>query len=55
MKTRIVQIGNSQGVRIPKPILEQTRLHGEVNISAEKDAVVIRRAARPCLIISFAP
>ena len=47
MKARIVRIGNSRGVRIPKPILEQTGLHGEVDISAEKDAVVIRPAARP--------
>jgi hypothetical protein len=30
MKTRIVRIGNSRGIRIPKPLLEQTGLHGEV-------------------------
>ena len=30
MKSRIVRIGNSQGIRIPKPLLEQTGLHGEV-------------------------
>jgi antitoxin MazE len=47
MKARIVRIGNSQGVRIPKPILEQAGLRGEVDISAEKDAVVIRPAAHP--------
>jgi antitoxin MazE len=33
MKTRIVAIGNSQGIRIPKPLLEQTGLFGEVEIS----------------------
>ena len=47
MKTRIVRIGNSQGVRIPKPILDQTGLRGEVDISADKDTVVIRPATRP--------
>jgi antitoxin MazE len=47
MKTRIVRIGNSRGIRIPKPILEQTGLCGEVEIRAEKDAVVIRAATRP--------
>ncbi|MCY2993035.1 MAG: AbrB/MazE/SpoVT family DNA-binding domain-containing protein [Planctomycetota bacterium] len=47
MKARIVRIGNSQGVRIPKPILEQTGLHGDVDISADKDTVVIRPATRP--------
>ncbi len=47
MKTRIVRIGNSQGVRIPKPILEQTGLRGEVHIQVENDAVVIRPATPP--------
>jgi antitoxin MazE len=47
MKTRIVPIGNSQGIRIPKPLLEQTGLSGEVEISAEDDALVIRPVKKP--------
>ena len=47
MKTRIVAIGNSQGIRIPKLLLEQTGLSGEVEVSAEKDALVIRAAKKP--------
>jgi antitoxin MazE len=47
MKTRIVSIGNSQGIRIPKPLLEQTGLSGEVEISAEDQTLVIRPARRP--------
>jgi antitoxin MazE len=47
MKTRIIPIGNSQGVRIPKPLLEQTDLHGEVEIRAEGDSLVIRPAKKP--------
>ena len=47
MKTRIVPIGNSQGVRIPKPLLEQAGLAGEVEISAEGGALVIRPANKP--------
>ncbi len=47
MKTRIVAIGNSRGIRIPKPLLEQTGLSGEVEISAEEGALVIRPAKRP--------
>jgi antitoxin MazE len=47
VKTRIVRIGNSQGIRIPKPILEQTGLDGEVEISAKNGSVVIRAAAKP--------
>jgi antitoxin MazE len=47
VKTRIVRIGSSQGVLIPKPLLEQTGLWGEVEITAEDGAVVIRSAKMP--------
>ena len=42
MKTRIVRIGNSRGIRIPKPLLDQTGLQGEVEISAADGALIIR-------------
>jgi antitoxin MazE len=41
MKTRIVQIGNSRGIRIPKQFLEQSGLNGEVEIRATKNGIVI--------------
>ena len=47
MKARIVAIGNSQGIRIPKPLLEQTGLAGEVEISAAGGTLVIRPVKRP--------
>jgi antitoxin MazE len=47
MKSRIIRIGNSQGIRIPKPLLEQTGLRGEVEISVQEGALVIKPAARP--------
>ncbi|MBI1902603.1 MAG: AbrB/MazE/SpoVT family DNA-binding domain-containing protein [Planctomycetia bacterium] len=47
MRTRIVAIGNSRGIRIPKPLLEQTGLSGEVEICAEDGSLVIRCARRP--------
>jgi len=47
MKTRIVPIGNSQGIRIPKPLLEQTNLSGEVEITAEDNTLVIRSVKKP--------
>jgi antitoxin MazE len=47
MKTRIVRIGNSQGIRIPKPLLEQTGLQGEVEIQAENGSLVIRPTRKP--------
>jgi antitoxin MazE len=47
MKTRIVRIGNSQGIRIPKLLLEQTGLQGEVEIHVENDSLVIRPIRHP--------
>src|SRR5665647_1963260 len=45
MRTRIVKIGNSQGIRIPKALLAQTDLHGEVEISVRHGSLVISAAA----------
>jgi antitoxin MazE len=47
MKTRIIPIGNSRGIRIPKPLLEQTGLSGEVEIKAEGSTLVIRAVKKP--------
>ena len=47
MKTRIVKIGNSQGVRIPKLFLEQTGLSEEVEIEVVNDQIVIKSASHP--------
>jgi antitoxin MazE len=47
MKARIVSIGNSQGVRIPKPLLEQAGLAGDVELHAEDGRIVIAASRRP--------
>lgn len=47
MKVRIVRIGNSKGIRIPKPLLEQTGLQGEVEIEVKDNCLIIRGADRP--------
>jgi antitoxin MazE len=47
MRTQIVPIGNSRGVRIPKTILSELRLEDEVDLSVEGSALVVRRARRP--------
>jgi antitoxin MazE len=44
VKARIVPIGNSQGVRIPKPLLEQAGLAGDVELHAEHGRIVIAMA-----------
>lgn len=46
-KTRIVRIGNSQGIRVPKPLLEQAQLPEEVELYAERGRIVVRPARGP--------
>ena len=41
MKIQLVRIGNSRGIRIPKPVLEQCRLRDAVELRVEKDRLVI--------------
>jgi antitoxin MazE len=47
MKSRIVKIGNSRGVRIPKPLIEETGLGEEVEIQVEGNRLIIAPADRP--------
>ena len=46
-KTRIVRIGNSRGIRVPKLLLEQADLPDEVELRAEPGRLVVRAASRP--------
>lgn len=46
IRTRIVKIGNSQGIRIPKLLLEQSGLTTDVEVEVEGDHLVIRTAPR---------
>jgi antitoxin MazE len=45
MKTRLVRIGNSRGVRIPKPLIEEAGLAEEVELRVRDGAIVIASAA----------
>ena len=47
MKARIVRVGNSRGIRLPKPLLDQAGLPDEVEIHAEPGRIVIVSASRP--------
>jgi antitoxin MazE len=46
VKARIVKIGNSQGVRIPKVLLDQADLGEEVELELQGEQIVIRPAHR---------
>lgn len=47
MKAQIIQIGNSQGIRIPKVLLEESRIIGEVDLELHADGILIRNAQKP--------
>jgi antitoxin MazE len=47
MKAQIIQIGNSQGIRIPKILLEETRISGEVELEVAPDGILIRNIKKP--------
>lgn len=47
MKARLIRIGNSRGVRLAKPVLEQAGLEDEVDIRVEPGAVIITAAVTP--------
>lgn len=47
MKTKLVQIGNSRGVRIPKSIIEQAGLSDEVELRLVGSQIVIEAASQP--------
>lgn len=42
MKTKLIRIGNSQGVRIPKPIIEEIGLSKEIEMILEKNQIILR-------------
>jgi antitoxin MazE len=44
VRTRIVRIGNSQGVRIPKPLLEQAGIGDRVELEVLEGQILIRPA-----------
>jgi antitoxin MazE len=47
MKTKLVQIGNSKGVRIPKALIEQAGLNGNVEMTVRGNELVLRSVKRP--------
>jgi antitoxin MazE len=41
MKTAVVKIGNSKGIRIPKTILASCHIEDEVDLLVEEDKIII--------------
>jgi len=46
MKAKIIRIGNSKGIRLPKPVIEQVGLADEVNLEVRDGELVISPSER---------
>ena len=44
MKTKLIRIGNSQGVRIPKPLIEESGLTEEIEMILKDNEIILRSA-----------
>jgi antitoxin MazE len=47
MRARVVKIGNSQGIRIPKTLLDQTGISDDVELEVKQNQIVIRPISNP--------
>jgi len=47
IKIKIIQIGNSRGIRLSKSLIEQYNMKDEVLLEAKKDSIVIRPVEDP--------
>ena len=47
MQAKLISIGNSQGVRLPKAVVQQAGLTDKLDIKVSGDAVIIRSTKRP--------
>lgn len=47
MKAELIRIGNSRGIRIPKPLIEQCGISQTVNLRVENNRLIISPERRP--------
>lgn len=47
MKTRLVRIGNSRGIRLPKPLIEQAGLGENLELWVTDGSIILSRSKRP--------
>jgi len=47
MKSMLVRVGNSRGIRLPKALIEEAGLTGEVDIHAEPGLITVRPVESP--------
>ena len=47
MQTKLIRIGNSRGVRLPRTVIEQAGLEEHIELTVRQGAITLRPAARP--------
>jgi len=47
IKTRIIKIGNSRGIRIPKVFLDQAKLGNEIEMEVQGERLIIHSLRNP--------
>ena len=47
MKSRLIRIGNSRGLRLPKPVIEEAGLQGEVELQVRGNTLIISSHRMP--------
>ncbi|NOX17501.1 MAG: AbrB/MazE/SpoVT family DNA-binding domain-containing protein [Chlorobi bacterium] len=46
MITKVIRIGNSRGIRIPKSIIEQSGIENEVELEVKNSQIIIKSLSR---------
>lgn len=47
MRAKLVPIGNSKGIRLPRSLIEQCALEDEIELQVKNDHLVVRAAKKP--------
>lgn len=47
MKSMMIKIGNSQGMRFPKSVIEQCGFTGELELSVKGETLMVRAKRKP--------
>lgn len=47
IRSKVIKIGNSHGIRIPRVLLEQAGLYGEVEMRVEEGSLIIHSLHEP--------
>ena len=41
METKLIRIGNSRGIRLPKPMIQQAGLGDDIELKVHNDSIII--------------